>query len=133
MTMATFAAATVSTSTSSTRVSLVGPQSERRPSLRIWTSVTTPAASERRRGTSALIVLPGLRRALSVRIYKAADYTAVEDAQTGIFGTGSDLPAAVEDLQLALHDHLAVLTGDETLAPPLQHQLELLRSYFDAS
>ena len=57
----------------------------------------------------------------------------MEDPQTGVFGTGNDLPAAVEDFQQALHDHLAVLASEDALAPPLQHQLELLRSYFDAS
>ena len=68
---------------------------------------------------------------LSVRLYRTDEDTAVEDPATGVFGTGDDLPAAVQDFQDALQDHLNVLAGEDALAPPLQRQLEILRSYFD--
>jgi hypothetical protein len=101
--------------------------------LHVWTAVTATEVPERPRGNPALIVLPGLRRALSVRVYESAEDVAVEDPATGVFGTGDDFPSAVQDFQQALQDHLAVLASEEALAPPLQHQLDTLRSYFTAS
>lgn len=115
-------------------VSLAGAaRSARQVDLQVWTAVTTRVVPDPPRGTPTLIVLPGLRRALSVRVYRAAEDVAVEDPATGIFGSGEDLPAAVQDFQEALRDHLAILAEDEALAPALQHQLEILRRYFSDS
>jgi len=100
--------------------------------LHVWTAVTAPAVPDPT-GTPALIVLPGLQRALSVRVYETTVDVAVEDPATGIFGSGETLPAAVEDFQEALRDHLAVLAEDDELAPALQHQLAILRGYFGDS
>ena len=131
MTVETFQAVTVG-STSETDVALVsGPQSSRELDLRVWTTVTAPVAPDRPRGKSTLIVFPGLRQALNVRIYQTDEDTAIEDPATGVFGSGDDLPAAIQDFQDALQDHLAVLDSEAGLAPALQHQLEVLRSYFD--
>jgi hypothetical protein len=101
--------------------------------LQVWTAVTARVAPDPPRGVPTLIVLPELQRALSVRIYEAAEDVAVEDPATGIFGSGEDLPAAVHDFQEALRDHLAILAEDNELAPPLQHQLDTLRGYFSDS
>lgn len=100
--------------------------------VQVWTSVTAPAP-DRPRGASTLVVFPGLRHALRVRIYEAPDDVAVEDPQTGVFGAGSDAAAAIQDFQAALHEHLAVLADEEALSPALQHQLALLQGYFTSS
>jgi hypothetical protein len=131
MTVETFQALSVGSALEAD-VSLVSsPQSSRELNLQIWTTVTTAVAPERPRGESTLIVFPGLRRALSVRVYRTDGDTAVEDPATGVFGAGDDLPTAVQDFQDALQDHLTVLAGEDALALPLQRQLEILRSYFN--
>jgi hypothetical protein len=107
-------------------------QLDRQLHLQVWTTVSTEVPSERPRWYPTLIVFPGLRRALHVRIYETAEDVAVEDPATGVFGAGDDLDAAIADFQAALRDHLDVLAGDDALAPPLQHQLELLRGYLSA-
>ena len=130
MTVTTFQTATVATPKAD--VSLANsPQPSRQLDLQVWTSVTARAAPDRPHWASSLIVFPGLRRALNVRIYETADDVAVEDPATGVFGAGGDLNAAILDFQTALHDHLDVLTSDDTLAPPLRRQLETLQGYFN--
>ena len=136
MTVTTFQTATVATPKAD--VSLANsPQPSRQLDLQVWTSVTARAAPDRPHGASepdlslgSSLVL-GLRRALNVRIYETADDVAVEDPATGVFGAGGDLNAAILDFQTALHDHLDVLTSDDTLAPPLRRQLETLPGYFN--
>lgn len=130
MTVTTFGVVTAGGTLEADVQVLGGVQPSRELDLQVWTAVTASPASERLRGVPTLIVLPGLRRALSVRLYETADDVAVEDPETGVFGSGDDLPAAVQDFENALRDHLAVLAEDDALAPNLQHQLEILRGYF---
>jgi hypothetical protein len=130
MTMATFEVLTGG-GPPETDVSLTGAaQLNRQIDLQVWTAVTAPVPPDRPSGTPTLIVLPGLRRALSVRVYQTAEDVAVEDPATGIFGAGASLPGAVEDFQDALRDHLAILAEEDALAPALQRQLDTLRGYF---
>ncbi len=131
MTVLTFQTATLGGTAQADVPVISGPQSARQLDLQIWTSVTTEEAPRRPRGMSSLIVFPGLRQALNVRIYESAEDVAVEDPATGVFGAGDDLDTAIRDFQAALQDHLDVLANEDALAPPLQRQLEILRSYFD--
>jgi hypothetical protein len=129
----TFEAATVSTSTPKSGISFVGSsQPGRQLDVQVWTAVTTGLSSDRPHWRPTLVVFPGLRHALSVRLYETGEDVAVEDPETGVFGAGDDLDAAIVDFQAALHEHLDVLTSEDALAPPLQHQLEILRGYFGA-
>ena len=109
-----------------------GLQPARQLALQVWTTVTAPVTPDRPRGIPTLIAFPGLRHAISVRIYETDEDTAVEDPATGVFGSGADLPAAIQDFQDALQDHLAILAGADALAPALRHQLDILRGYFIA-
>jgi len=84
-------------------------------------------------GRQALLVLEGLRTPVRVRIDQDSDLTSVADIETGVFGAGDTLQAAVEDFRAALQDHLTVLAQQPALSPDLQHQLEFLRSYFPIS
>jgi hypothetical protein len=130
MSVATFEALTLGGAPETDVPVLGGVQPSRQLDVQVWTSVTAPAPPDRPRGTPTLIVLPGLRRALNVRIYQTADDTAIEDPETGVFGTGDTLSAAAQDFHDALRDHLAVLAGEDALAPALQRQLDILRGYF---
>jgi hypothetical protein len=132
MTVTTFTAATFST-TPEAGISVMGaPQPSRQLNLQVWTTVTTSISAASPRGIPTLIAFPGLRHALSVRVYETDEDTAVEDPATGVFGSGADLPAAIQDFQDALQGHLAVLTGADALAPALRRQLDILRGYFSA-
>lgn len=51
----------------------------------------------------------------------------VRDLQTGVFGTGADRQAALEDFDAALHEHLDVLERQPSLSEALQGQLHYLR------
>lgn len=51
----------------------------------------------------------------------------VRDIETGIFGTGSDMDAAVEDFSLALREHLDVLERQSALSEELEAQIRYLR------
>jgi predicted RNase H-like HicB family nuclease len=97
--------------------------------VNVWT-VTQVRTDEHARGRSSLVILDGLRQALTARIYQAGNEVTIEDVDTGIFGTGADLAAAVRDLREALQDHLEVLASEHVLSPNLHQQLEILRSYF---
>ena len=106
--MASFQTATIS-STPEAHVSLIsGPQPSRQLDLQVWTSVTAPVSSDRPRWRPTLIAFPGLRHALSLRLYEAAEDVAVEDPQTGVFGAGHDLDAAIRDFQAALQNRCTV-------------------------
>lgn len=131
MTVTTFQTATLATSEAAVALAN-SPQPSRQLDLRVWTAVTALESTGLPNWRPTLIVFPGLRRALSVRVYETAEDVAVEDPQTGVFGAGDDLNAAILDFQAALHDHLEVLAGDDALAPPLRRQLEILRAYFNA-
>ena len=110
---------------------LGGSQSGRQLDMQVYTAVTSTGAPPR--GMPTLIAFPGLKRALHARLYESEDDVAVEDPVTGVFGSGDDLPAAIQDFAGALQDHLAVLTAEEdALAPALQHQLDILRGYFSS-
>jgi hypothetical protein len=95
----------------------------------VWTvaQVHTSAAVH---GQPALVVIDGLRRALSARVYESENEVVIEDIDTGIFGTGDSFPEAVRDLHEALQEHWEVLSDEGALSPNLQQQLEVLRSYF---
>ncbi|HXP21179.1 MAG TPA: hypothetical protein VN840_16165 [Streptosporangiaceae bacterium] len=83
-------------------------------------------------GRGTLVVVEGLVRALEARLYDEADGAVViEDIATGIFGMGDSLPDAVYDFREALQAHLAALADEPVLAPNLEHQRTLLRSYFN--
>jgi predicted RNase H-like HicB family nuclease len=111
---------------------LAGAAASQRLEFQVWTavSVTELPMADQPTGALTLVVLEGVNRALSVRIHEDADGVAVADAETGVFGAGGSLREAVLDLRSALQDHLEVLTEDDALSPGLQHQLEVLRSYF---
>jgi hypothetical protein len=84
-------------------------------------------------GRKTLVVIEGVSRVLGAQIYESEGHITIADNDTGIFGYGDDLPSALRDLRDALHEHLDVLAGSTTpIAPGLQHQLELLQSYFNA-
>ena len=55
------------------------------------------------------------------------DYWTAVDPETGIFGSGPDRDAALEDLRQALHEHLEVLDRQEALSEELWAQLVYLR------
>lgn len=58
-----------------------------------------------------------------------ADFVASQP-DTGIFGVGPDVAAAIEDLRTALRQHRRVLQVNEgRLAPPLQRQLDYIRQH----
>ena len=128
MTVATFEVVTVAAPQAD--VSVIAAQPRTHLDMQVWTTVTAPGDVAPSRGMSTLVVFPGLRHALRVRIYEALDDVAVEDPQTGVFGAGNDVATAVQDFQDALQEHLAVLAGEEALSPALQHQLALLQGYF---
>ncbi len=132
MTVETFQTATVGSTPEADVPLITSPQPSRRLDLQVWTTVTTGVPSDRPRWRPTLIAFPGLRRALSLRVYQTSEDVAIEDPETGVFGTGDDLDDAIRDFQAALHDHLAVLASEDALAPPLQRQLEILRGYFSA-
>jgi predicted RNase H-like HicB family nuclease len=109
----------------------VGPASTAgQLNLQVWTAVSEDRVSGQPTWRRALVVLDGLTRALDARIYESADGISVEDADTGVFGAGDSFYEAVKDLREALQDHLVVLTEEDSLSPNLQHQLDVLRSYF---
>lgn len=97
-----------------------------------WTMVTEAAGhiESEPSGRETLVVFDGA--ALRARLYGEPDGSFVlEDIGTGIFGSGDTLQEAVHDLNSSLRSYLAVLADDDALSPNLQHQLELLRSYFN--
>jgi hypothetical protein len=130
MTAETFEVMTAPTLPEAAMSAVGSAGSTRQLDLKIWTAVTDVIVADQPRGTPALVVLDGVSRALSARIYESGDEVSVEDLDTGVFGTGDSLPDAARDLRDALHDHLDVLASEQGLAPNLQHQLEILRSYF---
>lgn len=72
----------------------------------------------------------GLVRPVQVRLERASTdvFTATEPT-TGIHGAGPDLGAAVDDLRLAMREHLDVLQEAESLSAELATQLEFLRRH----
>lgn len=134
MTAETIEVAVVSAQTSSMAPMPVdgAPYPSDQLNLQVWTTVTeTPTTESRPHGTPALIALDGVSRALHVLIHEAEDGVALVDADTGIYGSGDTLLEAMQDLRHTLQRHLAVLAEDDALAPSLQCQLEILRSYFN--
>lgn len=55
-------------------------------------------------------------------------YWIVRDTETGIFGHGDDLPAAVADFHIAAAQHLDVLEREPALSEELSRQREYLRA-----
>jgi hypothetical protein len=55
-------------------------------------------------------------------------YFTVRDLETGIFGTGREPQAAIDDFQIALREHLELLERQSSLSPDLQAQLHYLRA-----
>lgn len=54
-------------------------------------------------------------------------YVTVVDTETGIFGSGADYAAALEDFERALREHFDVLNRQDALSPELEAQLRYLR------
>ncbi len=52
---------------------------------------------------------------------------SVVDRMTGIFGSGSDPKAALEDLRIAKKEHREVLESQSKLSPALKQQLRYLQ------
>jgi hypothetical protein len=68
-------------------------------------------------------------RTWSSAIVEAHDgYWTVRDPQTGIFGTGEDEAAAIEDFKRAVDEHLDVLERQPDLSAALSSQLAYIRS-----
>lgn len=69
----------------------------------------------------------GLRRTIRVAVTIDVDGTyVVEDLDSGIFGDGPRLSAAIEDFRAALVSHRDELLSAERLSPHLQRQLTYL-------
>jgi hypothetical protein len=82
-------------------------------------------------GKKSLVVIDGVAKAIDAQIYDSDSEVAIRDNDTGVFGGGHDLAAAVRDLRDALQEHFAVLVAESApLSAGLQEQLEVLRSYF---
>lgn len=56
------------------------------------------------------------------------DVVTVTETQTGIFGSGDDIVAALRDVRAALREHLDVLDRAPELSPGLAEQRDYLRA-----
>jgi hypothetical protein len=62
-----------------------------------------------------------------IQVRREPDYWTVVDRETGIFGHGDDLLAALRDFDRAAVEHLDVLQRQESLTDELTAQVAYLR------
>ena len=72
--------------------------------------------------------VPRGRKRFQLQRQREGDTFLVTDLPTGIFGSGSDLNAAIRDFYVAAAEHLDVLERQDELSDELAAQREYLRA-----